>query len=363
MKALVFYGPGQPVWEDVADPRLLEPGDAIVRVDATTICGTDLRILRGDLPKVAPGTVLGHEAVGSVVEAGPEVRAVRPGDRVVVSCVSACGRCRYCRRGAYGQCAGGGGWLLGRLINGTQAEYVRVPFADTSTHRLPGGGEALADADAVLLADVLPTAYEVGVLGGRVTPGDTVVVVGAGPVGLAAVATARLFSPRRIVVLDPAADRLEVARALGADIIGDPGEQPEALVGDLTGGAGAEVVIEAAGRPETFELCTRLVGPGGRLANTGVHNAPATLPLQELWSKNVTITTGLVDTRTTPTLLSLLAAGRLSPSALVTHDFPLEEVATAYRVVAAPAETGALKVVLAAGPAEERSLVRTAAAA
>lgn len=356
MKALVYHGPGMSAREEVDDPRLVEPGDAIVRVDATTICGTDLHILRGDVPEVPAGTVLGHEAVGTVVETGPEVRTVRAGDRVLVSCISACGRCAACREAAYGQCRGGGGWQLGHLIDGTQAEFVRVPFADTSTHPLPG---SLSDAEAVLLADILPTAYEVGVLNGGVRPGDTVVILGAGPIGLATVATASLFSPGRIIVFDPATDRLEAARRLGADVIGDPGDQPEALVRDLTDGLGADVAVEAVGLPETFELCTRLVRPGGRVANVGVHGAPATLRLDQLWARNLTITTGLVDTRTTPTLLPLLAAGRLPAADLVTHTFPFDQTERAYDVFSAPAETGALKVVLAAPPLEERALVPT----
>lgn len=268
MKALVFHGPGRSSWDEVPEPSIKDGADVIVRVDSVTICGTDLHILKGDLPEVVPGTVLGHEAVGEVVETGGDVRTVRPGDRVLVSCVSACGRCRFCREARYGQCLGGGGWVLGHLIDGTQAEYVRVPFADLSVHPLPG---ALDSQDAVLLADIFPTAYEVGVLNGRVRPGDTVVVVGAGPIGLAAVATARLFSPGRVIAVDLAPSRLEMARKLGADAVADAKENPAHLVEDLTGGLGADVAIEAVGLPETFELCTRMVRPGGHVANVGVH--------------------------------------------------------------------------------------------
>ncbi|MEV8127833.1 zinc-dependent alcohol dehydrogenase family protein [Streptomyces sp. NPDC085944] len=349
MKGYVFHGPGRSAWEDTPDPELKEPTDAIVRVDAVTICGTDLHILKGDVPEVRPGTVLGHEAVGEIVEVGTDVRTVRPGDRVLVSCITACGRCRYCREGGYGQCLGGGGWILGHLINGTQAEYVRVPHADLSVHSLPG---AVTDEDAVLLADIFPTAYEVGVLNGRVRPGDTVVVVGAGPIGLAAVATARLFAPERIVVVDLATARLEAARKLGAEAVADAREDPEQLVADLTGGLGADVVIEAVGVPETFEMCTRMVRPGGHVANVGVHGKPATLHLEDLWIKNVTITTGLVDTRSTPTLLRMAASGRLPTGQLVTHTFPLERMEEAYEVFSAAADTGALKVVLG-GPRRE----------
>jgi alcohol dehydrogenase len=343
MKAFVFHGPGRSAWEDVPDPGIEDAADAIVRVDTTTICGTDLHILKGDVPDVAPGTILGHEAVGEVVEAGSGVRSVRPGDRVLVSCISACGRCRFCREGSYGQCLGGGGWILGHLINGTQAEYVRVPFADLSLHPLPG---AVAGQDAVLLADIFPTAYEVGVLNGRVRPGDTVVVVGAGPIGLAAIATARLFSPDRIIAVDLAPTRLEAAKQLGADAVADAAEDPDRLVADLTEGLGADVVIEAVGMPETFELCTRMVRPGGHVANVGVHGRPATLHLEDLWIKNLTITTGLVDTYSTPTLLRMMAAGRLPASPLVTHTFELDGMEEAYDVFSRAADTGALKVVL-----------------
>ncbi|GGX79815.1 zinc-dependent alcohol dehydrogenase family protein [Streptomyces fructofermentans] len=343
MKAFVFHGAGQSAWEDVPDPAVKEPTDAVVRVDSVTICGTDLHILKGDVPEVRPGTVLGHEAVGEIVEVGGDVRTVRPGDRVLVSCITACGRCDYCRQGAYGQCRGGGGWILGHLIDGTQAEYVRVPYADLSVHALPA---AMDSADAVLLADIFPTSYEVGVLNGHVRPGDTVVVVGAGPIGLAAISTARLFSPERIVAVDLVPARLEAARELGADAVADAREAPEQLVADLTDGLGADVVIEAVGVPESFELCTRMVRPGGHVANVGVHGKPATLHLEDLWIKNITITTGLVDTHSTPTLLRMAAAGRLPTSRLVTHTFPLDRMEEAYDVFARAADTGALKVVL-----------------
>ncbi|MEU8646358.1 zinc-dependent alcohol dehydrogenase family protein [Streptomyces sp. NPDC048674] len=342
MKALVFHGPGKSAWEAVPDPGIQEATDVIVRVDAVTICGTDLHILKGDVPEVRPGTVLGHEAVGEVVEVGDSVRTVRPGDRVLVSCITACGRCRFCREGTYGQCLGGGGWILGHLIDGTQAEYVRVPHADLSTHLLPG---AVDSKDAVLLADIFPTAYEVGVLNGRVRPGDTVVVVGVGPVGLAAIATARLYSPERIVAVDIAPARLDAAKGLGADAVATA-DEAEQLVSDLTDGLGADVVVEAVGVPESFEMCTRMVRPGGHVANVGVHGKPATLHLENLWIKNLTITTGLVDTYTTPTLLRMSAAGRLPTESLVTHTFQMDQMEEAYDVFARAGDTGALKVLL-----------------
>ncbi|WP_436791313.1 zinc-dependent alcohol dehydrogenase family protein [Yinghuangia sp. YIM S10712] len=344
MKALVYHGVGRRSWEDVAEPVVADPDDAVVRVDAVTICGTDLHILGGDVPEVEAGRVLGHEAIGTVVDVGPGVRTVRPGDRVLVSCISACGRCRNCRGAAYGQCTGGGGWILGHLVDGTQAELVRTPFADTSLYKLP---EGVDDDVAVLLADILPTSYEVGVRNGRVGPGDTVVIVGAGPIGLAAVVAARLYSPGTIAVIDPDTGRLDAAKRLGADVTLTPDQNPEEAVPGLTrDGSGADTVIEAVGVPEAFEMCTRLVRPGGHVANVGVHGRPATLHLEDLWIKNVTITTGLVDTNSTPMLLGMLQAGRLDIGGLVTHRFGLDEMQDAYDVFSRAAETGALKVVL-----------------
>ncbi|WP_406481025.1 alcohol dehydrogenase catalytic domain-containing protein [Streptomyces sp. NBC_01615] len=339
MRALVYHGPEQTSWDTATDPVIEDPTDVIVRVDATTVCGTDLHIVRGELPEVKPGTVLGHEAVGEVVEVGREVHSVRVGEQVIVSSVSACGRCRFCQDSMYGQCRNGGGWILGNLINGTQAEFVRVPFADHSTHRRP---DTLTLDDAVLLAELLPTAYEVGVRNGHVDSGDTVVVVGAGPVGLAAVITARIYSPRRIIAVDLSPSRLEAATRLGADAA----ELPGRLIADLAEGLGADVVIEAAGDPESFVLCTRVVRPGGRIANIGMHGKPATLHLEALWHKNVTISTGQVDTSSTPWLLDLVTSGRLRVSSLVTHTLGLDRMEEAYEIFSHGTDTGALKVVL-----------------
>jgi alcohol dehydrogenase len=343
MKALVYGGPGEKSWSEIPDPTIVDPRDAIIRVDAVTICGTDLHILGGDVPEVQPGRVLGHEAVGTVVAVGDGVAGLKVGDRVLASCISACGVCRYCREGAYGQCLGGGGWILGHTIDGVQAEYARIPFADLSTYRLP---EQVPDEAAVLLADILPTSYEVGVLNGRVRPGDTVVVVGAGPIGLAAIQTARLYSPAHIVAVDKAQSRLDAAKRFGADLTVLADDDPLEVVRSVTDGLGAEVAVEAVGVPATFELCTTLVRPGGRVANIGVHGKPATLHLERLWIRDITITTGLVDTRTTPTLLNMLVAGQLDTAHMVTHRYRLDEIVEAYDVFGRPAETGALKVVL-----------------
>src|SRR6202162_5554421 len=265
MNALVYHGPGKKSWDTVPDPTIQLPTDAIVAVDMTTICGTDLHILKGDVPETLPGTILGHEAVGTVVEVGAGVGTVKPGDRVLMSCVSSCGRCRFCKEGRYGQCLGGGGWIFGHLINGLQAEYARVPFADNSVYKVP---VELTDEQVLFLADILPTSYEVGVLNGTVSPGDTVAIVGAGPIGLAAILTAQLYTPGRIVALGLADHRLGVGRPFGADMtINNSTEDPIATVMELTDGLGADVTFEAVGIPQTFELATALVRPGGHVAN------------------------------------------------------------------------------------------------
>ena len=343
MKALVYGGPGAMEWTDVALPQLRDPRDAIVRVDAVTICGTDLHILKGDVPEVVNGRILGHEAVGTVLEVGAAVTGVAEGSRVLISCISGCGRCRFCRTGAYGQCLEGGGWVLGHLIDGTQAEYVRVPYADLSLHLIP---ETVSDQAALMLADIVPTAYEVGVLNGRVSPADTVAVVGAGPIGLAAIKTAQLFSPGRVI-----ADRSGRVAARGRQALRRRHHHP-GLVRPGRGGrrahrrARCRCGDRGGGRTGTFELCTRLVRAGGHVANVGVHGKPVSLHLEDLWIKNVTITTGLVDTYSTPTLMSMLATGQLDTAPFVTHHFPMEAMTEAYDIFSRASETAALKVVL-----------------
>jgi alcohol dehydrogenase len=350
MKGLVYHGPGRRVWETVPDRRIEEPTDAIVRIDTSTICGTDLHILKGDVPAVKPGTILGHEAVGTVVEVGAAVTTVGPGDRVLVSCITSCGRCRFCKDGHPGQCTGGGGWIFGHLIDGLQAEFARVPFADTSVYKVP---EALTDEQVLFLADILPTAFEVGVLNGGVQPGDTVAIVGAGPIGLATIMTAQLYTPARIIAIDLADARLARASEFGADVtINNGTEDARERVMALTDGLGADVAVEAVGVPETFELCSDLIRPGGRVANIGVHGHPATLHLETLWIRDVMITTGLVDTVTTPMLLRLIERGRLDPTPFATHRFALGDTEQAYDVFADAATTQALKVVLTGEPVE-----------
>jgi len=350
MRALVYHGPGQKAWEEAPDPEITDGGDVIVRVDATTICGTDLHILAGDVPEVRAGRILGHEAVGIVDEVGDEVHRLAPGDRVLVSCISACGTCRFCREARYGQCAEGGGWVLGHHIDGTQAEYVRVPYADTSTYRIPDG---VSDEEALMLADILPTGYEVGVLAGGVRPGDVVAVVGAGPVGLSAIMCARLFSPSHVVAIDLSDARLKAAKEFGADVtVNDSQDDPMAVIRDLTGRLGADVAIEAVGTPATFELAVKLARPGGRIANIGVHGKPALLHLEEQWTRDITITTGLVDASSTPTLMRLVGSGQLDVGRFVTHHFGMDDFERAYDVFG-DAGSGALKVVM--NREEERS--------
>jgi alcohol dehydrogenase len=344
MKALVYHGPGERRWETVSDPEIQAPTDVVMRVDAVTICGTDLHILKGDVPEVEPGTILGHEAVGTVVETGEAVTTLHEGDRILASCITSCGRCPSCRAGRYGLCTGGGGWILGHLIDGVQAEYARIPFADTSAYEIP---PALSDEQVLFLADILPTSYEVGVLAGDVKPGDTVAIVGAGPIGLAAVLTANLYTPRRVIVIDPDTTRLARALDCGASTaIQVTGEPALERVLELTDGVGVDVAIEAVGVPATFELCTDVVRAGGHVANVGVHGEPATLHLERLWIKDVTITTGLVDTFTTPRLMQLIEMGKLDPSVFATHRFALSEAMDAYDAFADAAASGAFKVVL-----------------
>ncbi len=349
MKALVYHGPGRKAWEDVPDPVLVDPTDVIVQIDTTTICGTDLHILKGDVPAVTEGRVLGHEGVGTIIETGSAVSSVAIGDRVIISCISACGSCSYCHRGLYAHCladegASGIGWIFGHLIDGTQAEYVRVPFADNSVYKLPDG---VSDEAAVMLCDILPTGFEIGVRYGRVQPGDVVAVVGAGPVGLAAIMTAGLYGAARVIALDLDANRLEQARAFGAtDIVssgdGDWADQVRAM----TDGLGVDVAIEAVGIPDTFTACTRIVRPGGSVANIGVHGAPVELPLQDLWIMDIAITMGLVSTSTTPMLLKLVTQHKLAAERFATHHFALDQMVEAYDTFARAAETKALKVVI-----------------
>ncbi|MCW2620283.1 MAG: alcohol dehydrogenase [Modestobacter sp.] len=345
MKALVYHGPGQKAWEEVPDARLQEPTDVVVRVDTTTICGTDLHILGGDVAAVTDGRILGHEAVGTVTEVGDAVRGFSVGDRVLVPAVTKCGRCAYCQRGMPSHCqtVGGIGWIFGHLIDGTQAELVRVPYADTSLYLVP---DAVTDDQAIFLADSLPTGYEVGVLAGGVRPGNTVAVVGAGAVGLSAILTMGLWGASRVIAIDSNKFRLEKAIEFGATDAVEAGPNAVADVLSRTDGLGVDVAIEAVGYPETLLTAAALVRPGGTIANIGVHGRPVELPMQDLWIQNVTLTMGLVDTVSIPTLLTMVASGRIPAEKLGTHHFTFDQMDQAYDTFAHAADHLALKTVI-----------------
>jgi alcohol dehydrogenase len=348
MNGLVFHGPGERRWEQRPRPTLLAPTDAIVRITTTTICGTDLHILHGDVPTASPGRILGHEGVGIIEEAGPGVTNFRKGDRVIISCITSCGTCRHCKRGMYSHCRVGG-WILGNTIDGTQAEYVRIPHADNSLHALPQGGD---EEVFVMLSDILPTGFECGVLYGQIQPGQTVAIIGAGPVGLATLMTAQLYSPSKLIVLDIDDHRLEVARSMGAThVLNSRADNVRGMVYQITESLGVDVAIEAVGIPATFDLCQSILAVGGHLANVGVHGKSVELHLETLWSRNVTITTRLVDTITTPMLLDIVRAGMLNVKALITHRFPLSDAMDAYDTFTHAAKEKALKVILE-GPEE-----------
>ena len=347
MKALVYHGPGQKDWEDVPNPKIVRGTDAIVAVDVTTICGTDLHILKGDVPAVTAGRVLGHEGVGTITEVGQAVSTLAVGDRVIISCITSCGSCSYCHQQLPAHClndegASGIGWIFGHLIDGTQAEYVRVPFAENSLHKIPAG---VSDDAALMLSDILPTGFEIGVRNGRVKPGDVVAVIGAGPVGLAATMTAGLYGASRIIAVDVDDNRVAQATVFGAtDAVNssDPGWRDAVLA--MTDGLGVDVAIEAVGVPVTFQMATELIRPGGTVANVGVHGTSVELKLQDLWIKDIAITMGLVSATTTPMLLKLVAQGTLAPETFVSHHFTFDAFLDAYDTFSRAAETKALKV-------------------
>lgn len=343
MKALVYHGPGKKSWEEKPRPSIIEPSDAIIKIFKTTICGTDLHILKGDVPEVTDGLILGHEGIGIVEEVGSAVTSFKKGDRVLISCISSCGKCDYCKKGMYSHCEKGG-WILGHLIDGTQAEFVRIPFADNSLYHIPEN----ADEEAlVMLSDILPTAFECGILNGQVKPGDTVAIVGAGPIGLAALLTAQFYSPSEIIMIDIDDNRLAVSKKLGASQTINSGQENAAQrVKELTGNKGVDAAIEAVGIPETFELCQSIVTAGGHIANVGVHGKSVTLHLETLWAKNISITTRLVDTVTTPMLLKTVQSKKLDPRQLITHHFKLSDIIEAYETFQHADREKALKVIL-----------------
>jgi alcohol dehydrogenase len=343
MKALVYLGPDKKALEDRPKPGLAAATDAIVRMTRTTICGTDLHILKGDVPSCTPGRILGHEGVGIVDSVGSAVSSFKPGDTVLVSCISSCGKCVYCRKQMYSHCTTGG-WILGNTIDGTQAEFVRIPHADTSLYPIPAG----ADEEAlVMLSDILPTGFECGVLNGKVSPGCTVAIVGAGPIGLAALLTARFYSPAEIIMVDLDDNRLDVARRFGATaaVNNSDGKAVEMIMA-MTDKRGVDTAIEAVGIPATFEFCEQIVAPGGTIANIGVHGTQAALHLERLWDRNITITTRLVDTVSTPVLLNIVRSRKIDPKVLITHRFTFDKILDAYETFGHAAETRALKVII-----------------
>lgn len=343
MKALVYHGRGNRSWEDKQKPKVIDATDAIVRVTTTTICGTDLHILKGDVPAVTDGRILGHEGVGVIDEVGANVASFHKGDRVLISCVTSCGRCSFCRKGMFSHCRSGG-WILGNTIDGTQAEYVRIPHADTSLYPLPPE----ADEEAVvMLSDIFPTGLECGVLNGQVKPGDIVAIVGAGPIGLSALLTAKLYSPAEIVMVDMDDNRLEIARSFGAtQVVNSSNGKAVETIMAFTKSAGVDVAIEAVGIPATFDICQSIIAPGGHIANVGVHGKPVELHLERLWSQNITLSTRLVDTITTPMLLQAVLSGRLDAKKLVSHRFDLTDIMKAYDTFANAAKERVLKVIL-----------------
>lgn len=343
MKALVYHGPGKKAWEEKPKPVITEPTDAVVKILKTTICGTDLHIMKGDLPAVTDGRIIGHEGVGIIEAVGTAVSNFKTGDHVLISCITSCGKCEYCKRAMYSHCEKGG-WILGNLIDGTQAEYVRIPYADNSLYPIPEG----ADEEAlVMLSDILPTGFECGVLNGQVKPGDTIAIVGAGPIGLATLLTARFFSPAEIIMIDQDDNRLQVAKTFGAtQVINSKNEDAVKKIMAFTKNKGVDVAIEAVGIPATFELCQQIIGPGGHIANIGVHGKSVTLHLEDLWSKNITITTRLVDTVSTPMLFKNVQSGKLDPNQLITHHFKLDQILEAYETFGNAANEKALKVIL-----------------
>lgn len=348
MKALVYHGRGVIKLEDKPKPVIKAPTDAVIRISKTTICGTDLHIMKGDLPAVTDGRILGHEGVGIVDEIGASVSNFKVGDHVLISCISSCGKCGNCKKGMYSHCENDGGWILGNLIDGTQAEYVRIPFADNSLYPIPSG----ADEEAfVMLSDILPTGFECGVVNGQVKPGDTVAIVGGGPIGLAALLTAQFYSPSELIVIDTDDNRLEVAKTFGAThvIPNRDGKAAEKVLA-LTNKRGVDVAIEAVGIPASFDICQAIVTAGGHIANIGVHGKPVQLNLDKLWSSNITLTTRLVDTVTTPMLLKTVLSGKIEPKRLITHHFALDDVIKAYHAFGNAMTEHALKVVISNKP-------------
>jgi alcohol dehydrogenase len=344
MKALVYRGPGQKEWAVVPKPTIQVPTDAVIKILKTTICGSDLHILKGDVPAVTDGRILGHEGIGIVEEVGSGVQNFHVGDKVLISCITSCGKCTNCKKGMYAHCENGGGWILGHTTNGTQAEYVRIPYADNSLYPIPQG---ISDDAAVMLSDILPTGFEIGVLKGQVKPGDTIAIVGAGPVGLSALLTSQFYSPSEIIMVDLDNNRLELAKTFGATklVNSADGNAVETILA-LSGGKGVDVAIEAVGIPATFNICQSIIKPGGNIANVGVHGKSVELHIEKLWIHNMTLTTGLVSTNSLPLLIKSAEANKIDPEKLITHHFALNDIEKAYEVFGNAAKEQAIKVIM-----------------
>ena len=343
MKALVYQGPGSISVEERPRPRVEQPNEAVVKMVKTTICGTDLHILKGDVPTCTPGRILGHEGIGVIEEVGSGVSQFKNGDRVIISCITSCGKCEYCKKGMYSHCASGG-WILGHTIDGTQAEYVRIPHADTSLYHLPAEQD---EESYVMLSDIFPTGFECGVINSSVKPGDSLAIVGAGPVGLAALLTAQFYSPARIISIDLDDNRLAVARKFGAtETVNASSGDAVARVLALTGGRGVDCAIEAVGVPATFAIAEGIITAGGTVAVLGVHGVKVDFHLEKLWCHNITLRTRLVDTVTTPMLLKTVGARKIEPGRLITHHFKFGQILDAYQTFGSAAQNQALKVII-----------------
>lgn len=343
MKSLVYIKPGVKAVEDRPLPTIQSPTDAIIKLTKTTICGTDLHILKGDVTTCQPGRILGHEGVGIIHEVGTGVTEFKPGDHVLISCITADGKCDYCRKGMYSHCINGG-WLLGNTIDGTQAEYVRIPYADTSLYKIPKN----VDEEAiVMLSDILPTGFECGVLNGKIQPGNIVAIIGAGPIGLATLLTAQFYSPAEIIMVDTDDNRLDISKRLGATkVINNTDGRAAKKILEMTAGRGVDTAIEAVGIPATFILCEDIVAPGGIIANIGVHGVKVDLHLERLWSRNITITTRLVDTFYTSMLLKSVQSQKINPKLLISHNYKFENILDAYATFENAATTKSLKVII-----------------
>jgi alcohol dehydrogenase len=350
MRAAVFHGPGDIRIDEVPRPTP-GPGEAVIRVTLTTICGTDVHILKGEYP-VTPGTIVGHEPVGVIDELGAGVTGYEVGDRVLVGAITPCGQCHACLSGNLSQCGHGsgyeaiGGWRFGNTIDGAQAEYLLVPSAQANLAKIP---ESLTDEQVVLLADIASTGFS-GAESGRVRIGDTVVVFAQGPIGLCASAGAKLMGAARVIGVDGDANRAAMALRMGADLVLDPATTD--VVGEvkrLTGGAGADVAIEALGLQETFESALRCVRPGGTVSSLGVYSGKLQLPYEAFAAGlgDHTIVTTLCPggKERMSRLMRMVESGRFDPTPMITHSFPLSEIGEAYRIFSNRLD-GVLKVAI-----------------